>query len=215
MKSVLLIGAGRFGQCIAKKMYDENYQLMVVDKNEEKVNAILPYCTSARIGDSTSEEFLAGLGIRHYDVCIVAIGDDFQNSLETTSLLKEMGARRVVAQASRDRQEKYLLNNGADEVIYLDKLGASLLAIRCFSDFIQDCIDLDSSYSIMELQIPASFSGKTVLQSNVRTRHGINILGIRNNESWDMNITPDTILPENGSLLVLGTKKAIIKCFHI
>lgn len=215
MKSILLIGAGRFGSCLAKKMYDDDYQIMVVDKTEEKVNALLPYCTSARIGDSTSEEFLSTLGVKHYDVCIVAIGDDFQNSLETTTLLKEMGAKRVLAQATRDRQEKYLLNNGADEVIYLDKIGASLVAIRCFSDFIQECIEIDSQYSIMELQIPSQLSGKTILQWNVRKKYGINVLGTRKDGIWDMNITPESELPEHGSVLVLGPRKAIIKCFHL
>ena len=112
MKSVLLIGLGRYGQHVVKKLNEIGHYVMAVDKNEEKVNAILPYVTNAVIGDSTNEDFLRSLGIENYDVCIVAIGDDFQSSLETTSLLKELGGKLVVARATRDVHEKFLLRNG-------------------------------------------------------------------------------------------------------
>ena len=104
MKTILLIGLGRFGRHIAMKLNELNHQVMAVDKCEERVNAVLPFVTNAQIGDSTSEEFLADLGVRNFDVCIVAIGDNFQSSLETASLLKELGAKKVVARASRDRK---------------------------------------------------------------------------------------------------------------
>lgn len=97
MKTILLIGLGRFGRHVAMKLHELNHQVMAVDQDEEKVNRILPYVTSAQIGDSTNEEFLASLGVRNFDVCIVAIGDNFQSSLETASLLKEAGAKKVVA----------------------------------------------------------------------------------------------------------------------
>ena len=113
MKSVLLIGLGRFGKFIAMKLHTMGHQVMAVDTSEERVNALLPYVTNAQIGDSTNEEFLASLGIGNYDSCIVAIGDNFQNSLETAYLLKELGAKKVIARASRGIQEKFLLRNGA------------------------------------------------------------------------------------------------------
>lgn len=96
MKSILLIGLGRFGRHIAMKLYDMNHEIMAVDTNEERVNAVLPFVTNAQIGDSTNEEFLSTLGIGNYDACIVAIGDDFQNLLETAYLLKEMGQKRLL-----------------------------------------------------------------------------------------------------------------------
>ena len=117
-KSVLIIGLGRFGRHAALKMMELRHQVMAVDKDESRVNALARLVTNAQIGDSTDEEFLRSLGVRDFDVCIVAIGDDFQSSLETTSLLKELGARHVVARASRERHEKFLLRNGADEVVY-------------------------------------------------------------------------------------------------
>ena len=117
MKSILLIGLGRFGKHIAMKLRDLNHQVMAVDHKEELVQEVLPYVTSAQIGDSTSQSFLESLGVDNFDVCIVAIGNDFQSSLETTSLLKELGAKLVVSRAATDVQEKFLLRNGADEVV--------------------------------------------------------------------------------------------------
>ena len=136
MKTILLIGLGRFGRHIAMKLNELNHQVMAVDKNEERVNAVLPFVTNAQIGDSTSEDFLADLGVRNFDVCIVAIGDNFQSSLETASLLKELGAKKVVARAARDVQAKFLLRNGADEVVYPEKQMAFWTAIRYSSDHI-------------------------------------------------------------------------------
>ena len=215
MKSVLLIGLGRFGRHIAMKLYDLGHQIMADDSNEERINAVLPFVTNAQIGDSTNEEFLSSLGIRNFDACIVAIGDDFQSSLETASLLKEMGAKHVVARASRGVQEKFLLRNGADEVVYPEKQLAAWTAIRCTSEHILDYMQLDDDYSIFELEIPADWNGKTVLQLDIRRKHGINILGIRENGKLNMNITPDTVLSNGKSILILGQQKAVQKCFRI
>jgi len=215
MKSVLLIGLGRFGRHIAMELYDLGHQIMAVDSNEERINAVLPFVTNAQIGDSTNEEFLSSLGIRNFDACIVAIGDDFQSSLETASLLKEMGAKHVVARASRGVQEKFLLRNGADEVVYPEKQLAAWTAIRCTSEHILDYMQLDDDYSIFELEIPADWNGKTVLQLDIRRKHGINVLGIRENGKLNMNITPDTVLSNGKSILILGQQKAVQKCFRI
>ncbi|MBP3588225.1 MAG: TrkA family potassium uptake protein [Clostridia bacterium] len=215
MKSILLVGLGRFGRHIAMKLYDLNHQVMAVDRDEERVNAVLPYVTHAQIGDSTNEEFLSSLGIRNFDACIVTIGDDFQNSLETASLLKELGARKVIARASRGVQEKFLLRNGADEVVYPEKQLAAWTAIRCTSEHILDYIELDREHSIFELTIPAAWYGKTVIQLDIRKKYGINILGIRQAGTLNMQIGPDTVLVPEASILVLGKPKAVQKCFHI
>ena len=215
MKSVLLIGLGRFGKFIAMKLHTMGHQVMAVDTSEERVNALLPYVTNAQIGDSTNEEFLASLGIGNYDSCIVAIGDNFQNSLETAYLLKELGAKKVIARASRGIQEKFLLRNGADEVVYPEKQLAAWTAIRCSSDNILEYIELDNEYAIFELEIPLEWNGKTIVQLDIRKKFGINILGIRENGRLNMSITPDTVLGRNKSILVLGQEKAVHKCFRI
>lgn len=121
MKSILLIGLGRFGRHIAEKLYELNHQILAIDKQEDRVEAVLPFVTSGQIGDSTNIEFLQSLGIGNFDVCIVAIGGDFQSSLETTAYLKDLGAKLVVSRAARDVQARFLLRNGADEIVYPEK----------------------------------------------------------------------------------------------
>ena len=148
-------------------------------------------------------------------MCIVTIGDDFQNSLETVDLLKELGAKKVIARASTGVQEKFLLRNGADEVVYPEKQLAAWMAIRYTADHILDYIELDGDYSIFELTVPTDWVGKTVGQLDVRKKYGINILGVRLNGALDMNVTPDTLLSRDGSVLVLGHLKAMQKRFRI
>lgn len=215
MKSILLIGVGRFGRHIIRKLNAMNHQVMAVDHNEDRIQDVLSSVTSAQIGDSTNEEFLSSLGISNFDACIVTIGDDFQNSLETVYLLKELGARKVIARASREIQEKFLLRNGADEVVYPEKQMAAWTAIRCASDHVLDYIELDDDYSIYELAIPNEWCGKTILELDIRKKYNINILGIREYGKLNMNITPSTVLNSRKSMLVLGNEKIIEKCFHI
>ena len=215
MKSILLIGVGRFGRHIIRKLNAMNHQVMAVDHNEDRIQNVLSSVTSAQIGDSTNEEFLSSLGISNFDACIVTIGDDFQNSLETVYLLKELGARKVIARASREIQEKFLLRNGADEVVYPEKQMAAWTAIRCASDHVLDYIELDDDYSIYELAIPNEWCGKTILELDIRKKFNINILGIREYGKLNMNITPSTVLNSRKSMLVLGNEKIIEKCFRI
>lgn len=215
MKSILLIGLGRFGRHIAMKLDEMNHQVMAVDNKEERVNAVLPYVTNAQIGDSTNEEFLASLGVRNFDVCIVAIGDDFQNSLETTSLLKELGAQFVVSRAARDVHAKFLLRNGADEIVYPEKQLAKWIAFRYTADNVLDYIELGKNYSIFEVEMPENWIGKTVGEVDVRKFYDINILSIKHEGSFKMRISSETQFLEGDTLLVLGHNKDIQKCFHI
>lgn len=215
MKSILLIGLGRFGRHIALKLNDLNHQVMAIDWNEERVNALLPFVTNAQIGDSTNEEFLADLGVGNYDACIVAIGDNFQNSLETTYLLKELGARKIIARASKEMQEKFLLRNGADEVVYPEKQLAAWTAIRCSSEHILEYIELDEEYAIYEMEIPFEWIGKSILDLDIRKKYGINVLGVRTNGKLNLNITPNTVFGHGTSILILGHEKAVHKCFRI
>ena len=211
MRTVLLIGLGRFGRHVAQKLNDLGHQVMAVDSDEERVDAILPIVTNAQIGDSTDRGFLSSLGVRDFDVCIVAIGDDFQNSLETTDLLKELGARKVIARASRGVQEKFLRRCGADEVVYPEKQLAVWTAIRCTSEHILDYIGLDEDWSIFELSVPERWAGRSILQLDLRKKYGINGLGVRRAGKLDMGVGPDTVLDREGSVLVLGRQEMIRK----
>ena len=182
MKSVLLIGLGRFGRHIAMKLNEMRHQVMAVDKNEKRVNAVLPFVMNAQIGDATNEEFLESLGVNNFDVCIVAIGDDFQSSLETTSLLKELGAKMVVSRAARDVHAKFLLRNGADEIVLSRKAACGLERLsRYTADHILDYIELEQRSCNFEIAVPEKWIGKTVIEATVRKKHGIKL--------WRLNAT--------------------------
>lgn len=215
MKSILLIGLGRFGKHIALHLNKLGHQVMAVDHVEERVESVLPFVTAAQIGDSTNEEFLKSLGIRNFDVCIVAIGNDFQSSLETASLLKELGAKLVVARAARDVHEKFLLRNGADEVVYPEKQLAKWTAIRYSADHILDYIELDEEHAMFEVPVPRDWAGRIIGQIDIRNKYYINIMGIKKNGKLELAVSPDMVLESHNTMLVLGRNKDIQRCFRI
>lgn len=214
MKNVLLIGLGRFGRHIAMHLNEMEHSIMAVDKNEERVNKVLPFVTNAQIGDSTDAQFLRSLGVGDYDLCIVTIGGDFQSSLETTSLLKELGARFVISRAERDVQAKFLLRNGADEVVYPEKQMAKWTAIRYGSSHILDYIELDETHAILEVPVPKVWFGKTVGQIDIRKKYDINIMALKKNGRMNLSINPDTVMSEGATMLVLGEYKTMQKYFR-
>ena len=214
-KTILLIGIGRFGLHIAKKLQELGHEVMAIDVNEEKINQAVPYVTDAQIGNSTNEEFLKSLGIKNFDLCIVTISNDFQSSLETTSLLKELGAKKVVSRAERDGQAKFLLRNGADEIVYPEKQLASWMAIKYSADHILDYIEVDNEHAIFEVSVPKDWIGKTIGEIDIRKKYGINILGIKDGKKLNVNVTPSQILSLELSLLVIGDYKKLKKCFKI
>ena len=212
MKNILIIGLGRFGKHIAMQLNQMGHEIMAVDLNEERVEKVLPFVTNAQIGDSTDAEFLKSLGIGNYDICFVTIGGSF----ETTSLLKELGARLVISRAERDVHEKFLLRNGADKVVYPEKQVAKWASIRYADDHILDYMEVDASHAIFEVEIPYEWIGKTIGKLDIRKKHNINILAVKN-EGGEISvaISADTVLNDGSTLLVLGDYKTIQKCFHI
>ena len=204
MKSILIIGLGRFGRHMAQKFYEQGNDVMAVDCVEERVNVVLPYVTNAQIGDATDEMFLSSLGISNYDLCVVTIGDNFQSSLETTALLKDLGANYVLSRASRDVHAKFLLRNGADEVIYTEKETAERLAVKFGSDSIFNYIELNKDFSIYEISVPNGWVGKSILQKNVRSKYNVSILAIKVGDNMYPLPHPDHIFTEDEILMVLG-----------
>lgn len=214
MKNILIIGLGRFGRHCALKLNELGHQVLAVDRNENRVDASLNYLTNALIGDCTRQDFLESLGIEDFDVCIVAIGDDFQSSLETTSLLKELGARFVVSRASRDVHAKFLLKNGADEVVYPEREIAEWTAIRYSSDYILDYIAIDDNYALFEIGVPKKWVGKSLKELDVRRKHNINIVAIKDGDNIIVNSDPDTPLLESETLMIIGKNSDVHKTFN-
>ena len=204
MKSVLLIGLGRYGRHVARKLHEQGNEVMAIDKNEELVNQVLPFVTNALIADSTDQSFLASLGVRNFDVAIVAIGDDFQSSLETTLQLKELGARQIIARASSSIHEKILIKSGADEVDYPEKQHALWTAMRYGSRHLLDYFALSNRYGVYEVTMPAMWTGHTIGELDIRRNYHVNILGIRLDGHLTVDITPKTQLKEKDTILILG-----------
>lgn len=211
MKSILLIGLGRFGRHVAMKLHELKHEVLAIDNQEQRVNDILPYVTDAQIGDSTNEAFVASLGVRNFDVCIVTIGDDFQSSLETTLLLKEQGAKFVVARASRDIHAKFLLRNGADDVVYLEKEIAAWTAVRYTANHVFDYMELTDEYSIYEIDPPEEWLGKSILELRVRQRYQVNVLAIQRDGTLDPVPDAEHVFTEGETLFIMGDNKVLKK----
>ena len=214
MKSILIIGLGRFGTYMAKKFTELGNHVMVLDTDEEKVNDILPYVTSAQIGDGTKVSVLESIGVDNFDICVVSVGENFQSSLEATSLLKEAGAKYVLSRASTEIQAKFLLRNGADEVVFAEKQMAERLAVRYSANNIFDYIQLTPEYAIYEIPTPKSWEGRTIRDKNVRVKYNLNILGVKRGG----NLTPlpdaDYVFDTRDRLIVMCKKESIDKLTH-
>lgn len=215
MKNILLIGLGRFGRHLAVELNELGHEVMAVDDDEDRVNEILPYVTNAQIGDSTNANFLKSLGIGNFDICFVTISANFENSLETTSLLKKLGAKIVISRAERDIQKKFLLRNGADQVVYPERQVAKWASIRYTADHILDYMEIDASHAIFEAEVPEEWLGKTIGELDVRRKYNINIIAVKDKGGVNIALSTDTLLKQDATILVIGEHKAIKRWFNI
>ncbi len=211
MKSILIIGMGAFGRHLAIKMSELNNDVMIVDKETAIIDEMSSFVTDAQIGDCTKEDVLKALGVSNFDICFVTIGDTFQASLEITSLLKDLGAKYVISKASRDIQAKFLLRNGADEVVYPDKDMAEKLAVRCSANNVLDYFSITNDYSIFEVPIMSSWTGYSIEEINVRKKYHINILLIKNGNSIMTMPKADYIFKEDDQMIVIGRTDEVLK----
>ena len=214
MKSVLLIGLGRFGRHMAERLLEEGNEVLGVDICEERVNDAMDMLTNAQIGDATNELFVESLGVRNFDLCVVAIGDNFQSSLETTALLKDCGAPFVLSRANRDVHAKFLLRNGADRIVYPEKEMAQRMAVKYGNDNIFDCIELTDEYSIYEIPVPESWVGASILEKEVRKKYRISISATKRLETLYPLPGAEHVFAEDETLIILGHFKdvrAVIK----
>lgn len=214
MKQILIIGLGRFGLHIAKKLQEMHIQVLGVDSNEERVKVALPHVTNAEIGDATNQKFLGSLGVANFDVCIVAIGNDFLASLETTSYLKELGAKKVVARAARDHEENFLLRNGADAVVYPEKSMGNLTAIQWSSENVLDYIQVSKDFAVFEIEMPKDWAGKSIGEIDVRKNFKVNIIAVKSKDAVNVSLDSDYRFSEGESLYIIGKDKDIQRYFH-
>ena len=211
MKSVLLVGLGRFGRHMALKLQELGHDVLAVDQDEARVNAALSFVTDAQIGDATDEAFIKTLGVRNFDLCVVAIDDDFESSLEATALLKDNGASFVLSRAATDVHAKFLLRNGADDVIYPASQAARYAAVRYTTDNVLDYMALSGEYAICEVSVPEPWLGQSILQLNVRGKYNISVLAIKEGDQMQSMPGPDHVFKRGETMLVMGSNRDLQK----
>ena len=205
MKSFLIIGMGSFGHHLCHALAEQKCEVMVVDRVSETLEDVLPLVVSAKVGDCTNEEVLRSFSVESFDACFVCMGDNnVLGSLEITSLLKELGAKKVFSKADDDVQAKFLLRNGADEVIYPEQEVAVSLAVSESSDSIFDCIHLTADYSIYELQPMDRWLGKSLKELNFRVKYHLTIIAAMRDGVIRPNLSPDYVFKADEHLRVLG-----------
>ncbi len=211
MKSILIIGMGKFGTQLGSKLMELGNEVMIVDKDEAIIDELAPHFTEALIGDCSNDGVLKSIGVNNFDICVVAIGDDFQSSLEITSRIKELGAKYVISKAEKEVQAKFLLRNGADEIVYPERDIALKLAIKCNAQNVFDFIEITSDYAIFEIAVPKKWSGNSVIDLNVRSKYNINIIAIKDGASVNPVFDPNYVFSGSEHLIVLGNSKDIYK----
>jgi trk system potassium uptake protein TrkA len=215
MKTILVIGIGRFGKHLSRKLIELGNEVMIIDKEEEKLSELLPLAASAQIGDCTKEEVLRSFGISNFDLCFVCVGTNFQSSLEITSLLKDLGAKYVISKASRDIHIKFLLRNGADEVIDPEKDIAEKLAVRCSANNLFDYIELTKDISIYEIPPAESWIGKSIKEVNFRARYHASILATKIGDRVSLLPSADHIFRQDEHLMVIGRHSDVEKILKL
>lgn len=215
MKSILVIGIGRFGYHLIDQLNKAGDEILAVDTSEERLEPVMNMVTSSLIGDATNENFVRSLGVESFDVCFVAIGDNFQASLETTSLLKECGAKYVVARASRSVQQKFLLRNGADSVVFPERQLAEWSAIRYCSATVVDYLEYPGDFSIFEVKVPNAWIGKSLVDLGIRNKLHLNVLSIKRNNEPILEFPADFVFEEGDTVTVFGADKDLKKHLNL
>lgn len=209
MKSILMIGLGRFGRHMAQKFIEEGNDVLAIEYSEERADKATDILRDIQIGDATDENFMETLGINNFDICVVAIGNNFQTALEVTVILKDLGAKFIIARATRKIYEKLLLRNGADHVVYAERDMAERLAIKYGAKNIFDYIELTPEIAIYEIAVPLSWHGKSILEQNIRARYNVSILAIKENGVINPMPSPDYRFSGKETIMVMGSNNDI------
>lgn len=214
MKSILIIGLGRFGRHMAQKFIENGHEVMAIDDNEERADAAVGTIQEVLIGDATDERFMETLGISNFDLVVIGIGENFQNVLEITVLLKDLGCKYIIARATRDVHKKLLLRNGADYVVYAEREIAERLAIKFGADNIFDYIELNHEVGIYDIAIPEKWKGRSILDLSIRTKYHVSVLATKKCGKIFPLPHPNHVFDDDESVMVMGNAadiKAISK----
>ncbi|WCN38462.1 potassium channel family protein [Aneurinibacillus uraniidurans] len=203
-KSYAVIGLGRFGASVAQALYNMGYDVMVIDEDEERVQDHVGIATHAVQADTTDEQALRDVGIRNFDVVVVAIGADIQASILTTLILKEMGVKMIVAKAQNERHGQVLYKVGADRVVFPERDMGLRVAHNLISPNVLDFVELAADYSIAEVAVSERTAGKTLVDLDVRARFGVNVMAIKSGDHFNIAPSADDVIKEGDILVVIG-----------
>lgn len=209
MKSILVIGLGRFGRHMAQKFLENGHEVLAIDSREERADAMVGTIQQILIGDATDERFMETLGIGNFDLAVIAIGENFQTVLEITVLLKDLGCKYIVARATRDVHKKLLLRNGADYVSYAEREVAERLAIKFGADNIFDYVELTPEIGIYEIAVPQKWLGKSMVELSIRTKYHVSVMATKKDNRIYPLPHPNHVFEEDESVMVMGTAKDI------
>jgi trk system potassium uptake protein TrkA len=211
MKQYAVIGMGRFGSSVAKTLYEMGYDVLAIDKDEEITQDVVDFVTHAVTADSTDEMVLKSLGIRNFDVVVVAIGADIQASILTTLILKEMGVPYIVVKAENELHGKVLSRIGADKVVYPERDMGIRVAHNLISANVLDFIELSPEYSILEIVATRKMIGRSLAELDIRKKFGCNVLAIRNGQKFNISPKANDVIREGDVLVVIGANADLVE----
>lgn len=211
MKSILIIGLGRFGRHMAQKFMENGHEVMAIDQDEDRADDAVGEIPQILIGDATEERFMESLGVRNFDLAVIAIGEHFQTVLEITVLLKDLGCKYVVARAARDVHKKLLLRNGADYVVYAEREIAERLAIKFGADSIFDYLELTPEIGIYEIAVPEKWKGRNMVELSVRSKYHVSVLATKKEGRIFPLPSPKHVFEDDESIMVMGTMEDVGK----
>ena len=209
MKNILMIGLGRFGRHMSKKFIEEGNEVFAVEYDDDRANSAVDYIRNIQIGDASDEKFISSIGVENFDICVVAVGQDFQTVLEIVVLLKDYGAKFIIARASRDVHQKLLLRNGADHVVYSEREAAERLAIKYGAKNIFDYVELTEDIGIYEIAMPKGWAGKSIIDLNIRARYNVNIMATKYCGVMNPMPSPKYIFKDNETVMIMGTEEDV------
>ena len=211
MKSVLVIGMGRFGTHLAQKMIDLGNEVMIVDNDADLINELASRFSDSMIGDCTDEAVLKEIGVDDFDICFVTIGSNYAATVEITSLLKDLGAKKIVVKAGRDRHMKILKKLGADEIVYPEREMAEHLAVKFSSNSIFDFIKLDDDFAVYEINVPKNWIGKSISGLDVRKKYNMNIIAVKSFGEINSSVLPSYVFRESDNIIIVGKEDELKK----
>lgn len=217
MKSFLVIGLGRFGASVARELSSLGHEVLVLDENADNVQRIADDVTQAIVGDAQDEAILRSVGARNFDCCVVGVASDLEASVLITVLLKEQGAKYIVAKAQSAVHARVLERIGADRVVLPESEMGQRLAQRLARTNVVDFIGVSDDFSIVEIHPPRAWVGHSLGELNVRAKYLINVLAIRHGEGGHVDVTPavDQVIGGDDVLIVIGTNDNVNKVVEL